>query len=786
MSAPVPVTILLISAESTDVSYFQTILSPLSVNLVQVSSSEAALHNSRTTEFALILFNLAAATGDPLEFTQIVRTRTPSPTTPVIFLDYAKNSAFPLDDAYALGAIDYLPMPVSPIVLRAKINVFIDLYRNAAEVEEKIRVSEERYRTLFNSIDEGFCTIEMLFDESRRPIDYRFLQTNAVFEEQTGLRDPIGKTAGELVPNLEPHWYENYGNIALTGEPLRFVQAAPSMGRWFDVYAFRLGGSDSPVVAILFKDISAQKLAEFEREGLLKQVQVAHAQMSAVFQKAPAFMCTLHGPEHVYENVNENYLLVTGGRDLIGKSVSEALPEVVRQGYVQILDEVYRTGKSFIGKDFRIELQRQPDGPLEELILDFVYIPLRNADDKVYGILVHGIDITERKRAEDGLRKLATELAQSNHHKTEFLAVLAHELRNPLAPIRNGLEVMRMTGDDAAAFGQLRDMMQRQVDQMVHLIDDLLDIARISNGKMELKKERVTLSKIVATAIESITPVMRASKHQLTIDLPEIPILLDVDPTRLTQVLGNLLTNAAKYTPSGGQISLATQIVNDDLQIAIKDNGIGIPAEALASIFDMFTQINNKNNHTQGGLGIGLSLVHRLVELHGGTISVHSEGVGKGSTFVVCLPLSIQRDASHPHIKSNSELNTTGANKQKNRSLRILVADDNVDAAESLVNLFQLLGHQTHVAYDGIGAYQAAQYFVPDVAFLDIGMPGMNGHEVASAVKNQADIAHIVLVALTGWGTTLDREESKVAGFDHHMTKPMDIEIVKKLLSELV
>lgn len=772
MTAPDPIDLLLVSAESTN-------LPPLNVNIVQVCTCESALQKLLVTDFAIIILDVLSVELNALVFAQWVRTKARMPSTPIIFLDHLNNADFPIELIYELGTVEYLTMPVPPVVLRAKIAVFIELYRKTIEGEKKVRASEDRFRTLFNSIDEAFCTIEMLFNEQGTPVDYLFLEANSVFEKQTGLHAPVGKTARELVPNLEPHWFEMYGNVALTGDPLRFVEEAPSMGRWFDVYAFRIGGEGSLIVALLFKDISAKKLAELERESLLKQVQAAHTQMTDIFQKAPAFMCTLHGPQHIFKNVNEHYFQLIGMRDVIGKTVGEGLPEVIDQGYVQILDEVYRSGKSFIGKDAHVKLQRQVDGPLEERVLDFVYLPLKDADETVYGVLVHGIDITERKRAEDGLRRLASELSQSNQHKTEFLAILAHELRNPLAPVRNGLEVMRLMGDDAAAIGSVREMMQRQVDQMVNLIDDLLDIARISSGKLELKKECVTLSKVVRTAIDSCMPVIHSSKHVLTVDIPEIPILLDADPTRLTQVLGNLLTNAAKYTPSGGHICLSAGIVENDIVIVVTDTGIGIPAESLASIFNMFTQVGNNNSDTTGGLGIGLSLVHRLVELHGGTVAVQSEGPGKGSAFIIRLPLTIHSNSG----LINPDADAASTTAVQNHNLRILVADDNIDAAESLVNLFQLLGHQTHAVYDGIEAYQAAQSFRPDIAFLDIGMPGMNGHEVAVAIKNNLDVAHIVLVALTGWGTTLDRTESKTAGFDHHMTKPMDIDIVKKLLS---
>lgn len=782
MAASDPIDILLVSAESNSAPSLLASLATLNVNVTQAHSYQKAQPKLLANNFALIIVHLPTQGVESLVLTEFVRASAHSPATPIIFLDNSHDTDISVEPIYAHGAIEYLMMPVSPVVLRAKAAVFIDLHRKTLEAEERVRGSEDRYYALLNSIDEGFCTIKVIFDEQGNAIDYLFLEANAIFEEQSGLHAVIGKTAREVVPGLESQWFELYGNVALTGDALRFVEESPSMGRWFDVYAFRIGEDTNSLVTIIFKDISAQKKSELGREHLLKQLQAAHTQMTDVFQKAPAFMCTVHGPQHVFKNVNERYFQLIGKRDVVGKTVSEGLPEIVEQGYVQALDEVYRTGKLFVANDEHVMLQRKMDAPLEERVLDFVYLPLKNVDENVYGILVHGIDITERKRAEDGLRRLATELTQSNQHKTEFLAILAHELRNPLAPIRNGLEVMRMTGDDPEVFGNVREMMQRQVDQMVRLIDDLLDIARISSGKLELKKERVTLDNIVRTAIDSSMPVINANKHAVTIDVPAIPILLDADPVRLTQVLGNLLTNAAKYTPSGGEISLSARIVEDDILIVVADNGIGIPAESLTNIFEMFTQVHGDNSNAKGGLGIGLSLVHQLVELHGGSVTVSSDGAGKGSTFIVRLPLS--RHGQMGLI--NPEVNTSLLAVREQRSLRILVADDNVDAAQSLVNLFQLLGHKTHVVYDGVEAYQAAQYFVPDVAFLDIGMPGMNGHEVASAIKNNMAIAGIILIALTGWGTTLDRAASRAAGFDHHMTKPLDIGVVKKLLWEFV
>ncbi len=775
METPCLIDVLIIDSDSTAFDFLRTALASLQLNLVIARSYDSAQRKIADVDFAVIIVTLQEPVDSALSFAQFVRTQT---STPIIFLDHLSHKNFPLEKAYALGKFEYILLPVLPVVLCSKVKNFIELH-NAGEAEEKMRLSEDRYKTLFNSIDEGFCTVEVLFDEQHQPVDYRFLEVNAIFEAQTGLHNPVGKTAKELVPNLEAHWTERYGRVALTGEATRFVLDAPSMSRWFDVYAFRIGGEGSALVAVLFKDVSARKIAELERENLFRQLQVAHAQMNDIFQNSPAFMCTLKGPQHIFENVNHNYFQLIGERDVIGKTVGDALPEVLEQGYVQILDNVYRSGESFVATGAHIMLQRHAHGPQEERILDFVYMPLKDTDQKISGILVHGIDITERKRAEDGLRKLASELSESNQHKTEFLAILAHELRNPLAPIRNGLEVLSLTADDPAAFSKVREMMQRQVNQMVHLIDDLLDIARISNGKLELKIARVALSKIIGHAVETSMPNINANQHSLTLDVPEEPIFLNADQMRLSQVLANLLTNAAKYTPTGGNIALSAKIVDGDLVIAVTDNGIGIPAEALPLIFTMFTQIGLNMSRAQGGLGIGLSLVNRLVDMHGGSVAVRSDGVGKGSTFTVRLPTIIFSDSNQ--LQPDTQMALTHTND--NKALRILVADDNVDAAESLVKLFQIIGHETYVVHDGVTALNAAREYSPDIAFLDIGMPGLNGNEVASAIKKDPPTNRIILVALTGWGAEHDRATSKRAGFDHHMTKPMNFEAVKALLA---
>jgi PAS domain S-box-containing protein len=508
--------------------------------------------------------------------------------------------------------------------------------------EEELRHNEERYRTLFESMDEGFCVVEMLYDGKGEASDYRFVEMNPAFAKHTGLEDALGKRMRELVPDHDRHWFESYGRVAATGESIRFEREAKAMGRWFDVYATRLGGPGSARVAILFNDI------------------------------------------------------------------------------------------------------------------------------------------TERKRTEENLRRLAAELAETDRRKTEFLATLAHELRNPLAPLTNGLQLMRIEGGSGPQqHEKVRAMMERQLQHLVRLVDDLLDIARISSGKVELKKERVTLKSVLASAVETSTPVLNASGHKLEVSTPDETLEVIADATRLAQVVSNLLNNAAKYTPFGGHIALTTRREGDRAVISVADTGIGIDREALPEVFEMFTQVGRDRDRSQGGLGIGLALVRTLVELHGGSVTAVSPGAGEGSTFTVRLPL-----VQAPLPVQAPAGPATGADAS-GRGLRVLVVDDNADAAESLAALLELGGHDTRVANGGDEAVRTAREFHPEIVFLDIGMPGKDGYEVARELRDSPETREAVLVALTGWGAQDDRARSRKAGFDHHLTKPAGLAAVDGLLAQM-
>lgn len=762
----IPAKVLLVDDQPANLLALEAVLEGAGVELVRAMSGAEALAHLQEQDFAAVLLDVRMPGMDGFEVAREIRARPRSRSTPILFVTAGDDPDEAMLSAYALGAVDFLAKPLRAEILKAKVGVFVELYRSKEELrasrderlrlateasglgvwvwepdgdrvtwehswladmmgiarddptpnaerlrnefihlddreafrdaarqtlreaapfyfhgrihrksdgalrwlelrgrlkpaygarprqvigtamditeqklyQQRLQANEERYRTLFESIDEGFCLIQLLRDAGGTACDFRFLEANKAFSTHTGLHEVVGRTIGELVPGHEPKWYAIYDKVARTGEPVRFVEEAQAMGRWFDVYAARLGGAGSDRVAVLFTDISA------------------------------------------------------------------------------------------------------------------------------------------RLKADQDLRLLADELAQADRHKTEFLATLAHELRNPLAPLSNGLHLMRLSGDKPEVVERTREMMQRQVQHMIHLVDDLLDVARISTGKVELRRQRLDLKNIVATAVEASASLVEAGRHRLTVTVPDEALPMDADPTRLAQVVSNLLNNAAKYTPAGGAIALTVRRCGGEARLTVTDTGIGIAAESLAQVFQMFAQIGRTPG--QGGLGIGLSLVRSLVELHGGSVAVASEGPGRGSTFDVRLPL-LEAPAAQPPVAAIAVRGPADPAR-----LCVLVVDDNQDAAESLGVLLQLEGHAAHIAHDGMQALALAGTTAPDVVFLDIGLPDLSGHEVARRMRALPALQGALMVALTGWGSQEDRVRSRASGFDRHLTKPADLAAVEALLRE--
>lgn len=644
------------------------------------------------------------------------------------------------------------------------------LFRNIKarmDAQKALRDSEERYRTLFDSMDEAFCIIEMIVDEHEHPVDYRFVLTNPTFERQTGLRDALGKRMRELVPTLEQHWFDIYGKVAQTGEPIRFVNEAKDMqNRWFDVYACRVGDTQDRKVAIIFNDISERRLtsealrsSEERYRYLFNSIDEGFCVMQMLFDADDKPV------DYRFLEVNPSFENQSGIHGAVGKRILEFAPHMEsywfeKYGHVAVTGEPVRfTNES------------------KELNKWFDVYAFRIGEPASRKVAVIFNDISQRTRSDEMLRRNAQAMADLDRRKDEFLALLGHELRNPLAPIANAVQLLRLAPNENPIQQKARTIIERQVGQLTHLVDDLLEISRINTGRIQLRQQRVPVRGIIERAVETTQPSVREHRHQLTVSLPAGPLWLNADAARLEQVFVNLLANAVKYTDDGGQIWLTIEQEGDSVALRVRDNGIGVTPELLPNIFDLFTQAQRSLARSQGGLGIGLSLVHRLVALHGGTVNVSSV-LGEGSEFVVRLPLMRAETPPSPDLTAKGLM-------APRQGCGVLIVDDNVDAGRSLGLLLQMVGHDVLVAHDGHSALDAAIRYRPDVVMLDIGLPGLTGLEVAQKIREQPSLKKAVLIAITGYGLDADRLRSREAGFDHHLVKPADFQQLQDILSRV-
>jgi PAS domain S-box-containing protein len=617
------------------------------------------------------------------------------------------------------------------------------------------QAAELRSRAILESMSEGFIALDA---------GWRITYANAAAEDVTRRRREhlVGGQFWDLFRALRGSPQEAALRAsAAGGAGTRIETYDAGQDRWFEINAFpmEVGG-----IALYFRDETDRRRAE---EGSRR--------LAAVAEQSSDFI-GIFTPDAggIYLNPAGRRMAGLGSQTNI--AAWRMIDFFPREDRPFVRDQVMNalTGAA---AEWEGELRlAQPDGRLP-LPVYFKGFAVRDAEGNNIGLATITRDITAQKGAEDELRRVAADLSEADHRKSEFLATLAHELRNPLAPIRTGLDLMRMAPRDAAAIARVHGMMDRQLGHLIHLVDDLLDIARITRGKIELKKQAVPLHTIVTMAVETSAALVEAHGHRLEVELPPDPLELEADVTRMVQVLSNLLNNAAKYTPSGGVITLSAWREDGHAVIAVADSGIGIPSDAIGSVFEMFTQVRGSLDRAQGGLGIGLSLVRRLVELHGGRVSAFSGGRGQGSTFTVRLPL--RPGTPHARIKEEHGTKDGGA---ATGPLRVLVVDDNADAADSLVALLGLLGHTARVAHDGPQGLRVAGEFVPDLAFLDIGLPGMSGYELARAIRQQRPLQQVVLIALTGWGAHSDQQQSQEAGFDQHLTKPVSLEALEQAL----
>lgn len=509
-----------------------------------------------------------------------------------------------------------------------------------------------------------------------------------------------------------------------------------------------------------------QRMKELE-EAFLRE----HERLERIFDTVPLMM-TIYEPDTKVLRVNRAFERLIGwaSDELGGVSLMEECypdPEYREQAreYMQACRPEWR--------DFRV---RTRDGRLVESS----WTNVRLSDDTQLGI---GVDLTERKRVEAALRESEEALRQADRLKDEFLATLAHELRNPLSPMRTAVEILRGHGSDPEAAGQALSVLDRQLNLMVRLVDDLLDISRITRGKIDLVRSPVDLDNLLQRAIESTRPIFRENEHKLTYQRPIGESLsVDGDPIRLEQIFANLLNNAAKFTPSGGVVTVEISCDAHQAAVRIRDTGIGIASDVLPRVFDPFVQGERRIDRARGGLGIGLSLVKRLVELHGGEVEAFSAGPGQGSEFVVRLPLARQarEDASTSDHRA-PQANQPEPVRRKRQT--VLVVDDNVDAAKSLAFLLSTWGYDVLVAHDGPSGVELGKKHELHAVVMDLGMPGMNGYSAARLMRADPRLADILLIALTGWGQQDARRESAQAGFNHHLVKPVDVAVLRRILT---
>ena len=517
---------------------------------------------------------------------------------------------------------------------------------------------------------------------------------------------------------------------------------------------------------LIFRDVTAQRLIERNKAS---QLLMARLLASIVESSNDAIISkSLDGTIQSWNAAAETLFGYTSAH-AVGKHISLIIPPERIAEEDKIIARL-KEGERI--EHFETERVRS-DG--QHLTVSLTISPLKDDSGNVIGASKIARDVTERRRLEDSLRKLAADLSETDRRKNEFLATLAHELRNPLAPISNMIEVVKRAGNNGEMLKQAHETIERQLAQMVRLVDDLLDLNRITHDRLELRRSDVELATVIEQAVEVARPLIDAAGQKLTIDLPDEAIYLNADQARLAQVFGNLLNNSCKYTKPNGAISLsARRNGNDEVSVSVRDNGAGIPPDKIDSIFDMFMQVDRSSDRSQSGLGIGLTLVKRLVEMHGGSIEVHSAGEEQGSEFVVHLPI-----ISKPALTAAPVSRVTPESLSQRR---ILIVDDNRDSADSLAMLFEITGNQTYLAHDGVEALESIEKYHPEVVLLDIGLPKLDGHEVCRRVREQPWGKDIRIIALTGWGQEEDRRKSEEAGFNGHLVKPVDYDKLLALL----
>jgi PAS domain S-box-containing protein len=623
--------------------------------------------------------------------------------------------------------------------------------------------SEQRFRVLFEAMDEGFLLAHVDADEDGNATGLVYTEANPSAARMVNI-GYLGPGRLSVPAEHEPCWLDACVQVVRTGVSCRSQCYSPALASWYDFFVFPVGGRDSPRVAILFYDITLRKRAE-------DALRESEGRFRALADASPALVYQFDVDGNViYLNqrcMTDNCAVAADAASLAPQEGGwrGIAPPADMDAYLHgVFDGIRSEGR------FTRRIETVVRGGGRHWFESHVS-PWFSSEGVHRGYVGISLDITGAVQAEEALK-------DADRRKDEFLATLAHELRNPLAPISNAVQLLRRP-DGRRQSDRVIEMVGRQVGQIARLVDDLMEVSRITRGKIDLQQERVPLSEIVRAAVEGSQPNIERCGHQLAVALPDEPLVLEADRVRLTQVLTNLLNNASKYTDAGGRIWLDVRAEDGHAVVSVRDTGIGIPADALPRVFDMFAQVHRAMGRGHGGLGIGLTMVRSLVEMHRGTVEARSAGSGHGSEFIVRLPLAPAIDHAEP-----APLPGQARPDAPLHGKRILVVDDNRDAADTLGLLLEADGAEVRVAYDGRTALATADSFMPNSVLLDIGMPGMDGYEVARRLRQEQRFAAVRIVALTGWGQDTDRRQTRNRGFSHHLTKPVDLDDLHRVLAD--
>ena len=757
------VNILLVDDRPDNLLALEVILDELGQNLVRASSGEEALRLVRKDDFAVILLDIRLGGMDGFEVAQSIRSQERSRHTPIIFITAYESDDFSPAQAYTLGAVDYLIKPLVPAILRAKVEVFVKLYQRTEQVRQLQRhESENEALRRFRAIIEHSWDAHALIGPDA-VVRYISPSTTHILGYT-----PEGFVGHNLFEFMHPDDTERTRRLfaQLLAEPEQDLSAffrfrhKDSSWRWLEGTGTNLLAEPS-VQAIVgnFRDITERREAERVRSELAAIVE--SSEDAIIGEDLQGLITSWNkGAERLYGYVAE---------EVLGKSVSLLHSAAQPDEFPNVLERLRRGERIEPYQTMRV----RKNGSRAEVSLSVS--PIKDGDGNVVGAAKIARDIGRQKRLEEELRQRADALAEAGQQKDQFLAMLAHELRNPLAPLLTGLHLLRQPQAPAETRERTREMMERQLRHLSRLVDDLLDVSRIVRGRVQLCKERLDLGQLARTASEDRRPTLERAGLTLVLETPETAAWVAGDATRLTQIVNNLLDNAVKFADGGRNVAVRVRADAEHRRavLSVRDDGMGIEAELLSRLFAPFAQADRSLDRARGGLGLGLALVKGLAELHGGSVEALSEGTGRGAEFIVRLPL----EGEPPALAEMA-----AAPPSRGRRRRILIVEDNRDSADSLRILLQLLGHEVQVAYTGPAGVEAAKEWRPDIVLCDIGLPGLDGYGVARELRLNPITARVRLLALTGYGHDDDRRRSREAGFDHHLVKPADPGELQRLL----